>query len=280
MTLPVTDVGFDDVNVELRRAATNYVHLNETAVRNLAGKTSGQIGISDLQGKQFRIKANLNLTTNNQNVYVTPANLQAWGLQYIAGITDVTITVASGVHIGSASTSAYAMQITGFTTGDTVHLINNYYIIGRGGNGGSAPSGSGGGGGPALYVNFPTKITNNGVIAGGGGGGGASANTTTTTPKPPTPTTTHDAGDGGGGGAGYTAGSGGSGTTFMGVAGSPGAGGGTYSGGSGGGTAGPGGPLGNYGTTSSGGGGAPGYYVVGIGHVTWLATGTRAGLTG
>lgn len=296
MALPVTDLGLDDVNVELQRPATQYVELNDTGVRNLAAKTAGQIGLSDLLGKQFRKTVNIVLSAHQQNVYFTPANLAAWGYDYIAGVTDITITVNSGVYIGSSSTGAYAMQITGFTAGDTVHLINNSWIIGRGGNGGSAPSGGGGQGGYSLYVNFPTSITNNGVIAGGGGGGGASANTSKLrTVGPNTNYTTYYAGNGGGGGAGYTAGSGGAGTTYNNDVGAAGSGGSISGGGtggqnvagwdSGGGTTtggvvgGNGGAYGLAGGAASpgGAGGAPGYYIVGNANVTWLVAGTRRG---
>lgn len=297
MTLPASgEIGVDDINVELRRTATQAASLNETAFRNLAGKSSGQIGLLDFRGKQYRVASNLNLNGHNQNVYVTPGNLQAWGLPYIAGITDVTITVGGGIVIGSNSTGAYAMQITGFTTGDRVTLVNHGYIVGRGGNGGNAPSGAGGGGGPALYVNFPTTIYNYAHIGGGGGGGGASANTTKLrTVGPNTNYTTYYAGNGGGGGAGYHGSSGGAGTTYGNDSGAAGSGGSTTAGGAGGqnvagydtggGTTtggivgGNGGSLGAAGGTPSpgGAGGAGGYYIVGFGNVTWGATGNRYG---
>lgn len=39
------------VNTELGRGSTTNISLNETAVRTLAGKASGQISMSDLRGK-------------------------------------------------------------------------------------------------------------------------------------------------------------------------------------------------------------------------------------
>ena len=82
---------------------------------------------------------------------------------------EINVTIASGVIIGSTSTSTAAMTITGFPTGTTLTLINNGTIQGcggAGGSGGSNSSGGGGGqGGPALSVSFATLINNtNGKI--------------------------------------------------------------------------------------------------------------------
>jgi hypothetical protein len=68
------------------------------------------------------------------------------GSTYIAGKSDITVTVNSGVVIGSNSASNPAMRIRDFVTGDTVTLVNNGSIAGAGGAGGSAAGGGGGGG--------------------------------------------------------------------------------------------------------------------------------------
>jgi hypothetical protein len=68
------------------------------------------------------------------------------GANYIAGKSDVTVTVNSDVVVGSSSVSNPAMRIRDFVTGDTVTLVNHGYIVGAGGSGGSAAGGGGGGG--------------------------------------------------------------------------------------------------------------------------------------
>jgi hypothetical protein len=102
---------------------------------------------------------------------------------YIAGKTDVTYTVNSNVYIAgtiAAIDGNPAMYIRGGTTGDTVKIINNGYIVGYGANAGigsntcfvqSPQNGS-----PAIQTLLycPLTVVNNAgaFIAGGGGGGG------------------------------------------------------------------------------------------------------------
>jgi hypothetical protein len=124
-----------------------------------------------------------------------------------------TITIASGVVIGSSSASLPALDTGTFPGGSIVKIINNGVIAGaggKGGNGGMVTSGegdcnasipitSGAPGGPGLRALSPVTVVNNGKVWGGGGGGGGAA------------------GEGwfgflggsGGGGAGRTAGAGG-----------------------------------------------------------------------
>ena len=100
---------------------------------------------------------------------------------YVSGATDVTITVNSGVYIYASTVGPYCtpspgLTLTGGTSGDTVTLVNNGYIMGAGGSGNPAP-------GPycskpgttALKIGYPTTINNtnaNAYIGGGGGAGG------------------------------------------------------------------------------------------------------------
>jgi hypothetical protein len=121
---------------------------------------------------------------------------------YIAGKTDVVITVGADVYVYGytftqnnasvynpvASPFSATMNIIGGTAGDTIKLVNNGYILGAGGDGGGAVSGSSGvgccclyyynwvtrqstPGGAAIEITYPLILENNGYIAGGGGGG-------------------------------------------------------------------------------------------------------------
>ena len=51
MPLPTGTISLSDVNIELGRAATASINLNESPVRALAGISSGTISMNDLRGK-------------------------------------------------------------------------------------------------------------------------------------------------------------------------------------------------------------------------------------
>lgn len=51
MALPTGQISFGQVNTELNLSATAQISLNDSAVRTLAGVPSGQIAMSNLQGK-------------------------------------------------------------------------------------------------------------------------------------------------------------------------------------------------------------------------------------
>ena len=263
---------------------------------NSSVPTSGTINVGGFYNAANRAALALTIASSTQNYDVfTSASSSP---SYSAGTTDVTVTINPGVLVGSSSTGTYAMLVpSGFNPGDTVTIINNGVVQGRGGNGGAGKSGpgiggNGGGGGNALYVNRPTTITNNGTFAGGGGGGGGgngnSYTQPTGTPKSPSFTTYNLVGGGGGGGAGYSGGSGGS----------PNGGAGSSTAGGGGGArqsgyhstpkssgtrysyvGQPGGGRGAAGSGPyfSGAGGGAGNYAVGNPLITWSTTGTRQG---
>jgi hypothetical protein len=241
--------------------------------------TAGTISNSDFYGSSFRVPIALNISSPayNYNVYAqTIANPL-----YFPSLSDITVTVAPGVQVGSTATNTYAMSVlNSFNPTDTVTIVNNGFIQGKGGNGGDGGSGTGGVGGNALFAGRPVRVQNLGTIAsGGGGGGGGAVNLPYKGDATP--------GGGGGGGAGYSPGSGGGGS----YPGSPGT---SNSGGAGNGAVGVGGNGGgrgangqNGGGTSGGGGsvaggsaGNTGYYIVGNPFVSWVATGTREGNVG
>jgi hypothetical protein len=280
------------------------------ATQNQNIPTSGAISVSGFYGATNRIQHIINITSNTDAGLDLLASAQAAGT-YTAGITDVYVNISSGVYVGSPSDGAsYAITADGFTSGDIVHIVNNGYILGRGGTGGggsvgvvsTAPAGNAGGRG--IYTTVATNITNNGTIAGGGGGGGGAGGL-----RSHSGNVWAVGASGGGGGAGYQGGTGGAksvsfcsvsptatngsnGTTTSGGAGGRGTTttcdqsgpSYTYSGGTGGNL----GQAGSAGATSNavyydwvaitgGAGGQAGYYLVGNSHVNWIATGTRLG---
>jgi hypothetical protein len=273
MTTPTGQIGLSDVNTEVRRPATQPdTTMNESIVRGLAEVVSGQISMNQLRGKTYRAQIALTLASN-QAGYDLTSNITS-NPAYAAGVTDTTVTINPGVTVYGASTSTGGLLIpSGLTSGDTVRVVNQGVIGGRGGNGGHGArtyqhsASSGNPGGTGMHVRYPTTMDNVGTMGGGGGGGGGGAAGNSDTP------------------GAYTGGHGGGGASY-----GPGAGSTTGGGGGGGGhNRGAGGSGGGLGQSGSGGsncisqwrgpagGGGHGKYVDGQGYLSYQNTGTRLG---
>lgn len=296
MTLPTGQISMSQVNTELGLASTTTISLNQTNVRTLAGVPSGQISMSNLQGKSNQFAFTISTNQTNANLRTLAVNA-GWNQS-----SKVVATINSGVYISSNSTGTPALTVNGSFPGG-VELVNGGIIVGMGGNGGRGADwqgtnqGSGAPGGGALSVSSAITITNNGTIAGGGGGGGGGGRNVTTCPC--TLFQAFYAGGGGGGGRSSNAANssgGGAGTSSgLGSAPQPGGAGTLSSAGSGGtgqafpnaadrgGTGGTGGGWGSAGnsgetrTQAGASGGSGGYAVSGNSNISWVATGTRLG---
>lgn len=211
--------------------------------------SSGAIAVSQFYGSTNRVAIALTISSTTQSYNIFSNR----GGTYSAGISDVTLTVQAIVGSTGASAIDTGNQ---WTSGDTVKIINNSQIVGRGGAGGAgggqnAQGGAGSAGQPAIVLGINTTIQNNGGnIRGGGGGGGGGKGAQVTQPVKGGQLIQQFAGGGGGGGQGQQGGAAGSGT---------GAGqAGSISGAGGGGTgqspAGNGGAGGGFGQAGQGGG--------------------------
>jgi len=176
MTLPASgSISLNDVNVELTLSGTTTISLNQTNVRSLAGVPSGTISMQDLRGKQYRVPLNYTFTTNTADATLNLNSISG----YIAGISDITVTVNTGVYLYATSVLNSGLALSGGASGDTLTIVNNGFILGQGGVGGAGGAGvngsSGAPGGPALSLPIPTTINNTNPVAyiAGGGGGGA-----------------------------------------------------------------------------------------------------------
>jgi hypothetical protein len=166
------------VGVELGRSSTQYISLGETATRNLAGRTSGTIRLSDLWNKSNYSR--FSIATDLFNVVFNPTYVYGPGLfTYQAGRAKVELFIASNSGIYSKDAALPALTISGWTTGDQIKITNRGTIVGRGGAGGrgdspgSSGAQAGGAGGTALKVDYPIELDfSGGSILGGGGGGG------------------------------------------------------------------------------------------------------------
>ena len=210
MALPSSGaISLGQVNTELGLSATASINMGSTVVRTLFGIASGAISMSNGYGKSNVFS--LTLSTNQQQINLRTLAVAAGWNQSVA----VVVTVNAGVYIWSDSLSVPAMTIDGSWPGG-IKVVNNGYIMGKGGTGGGAISGNSQiaalAGFTAISIAVAVTIDNTNASAyiggGGGGGGGFSSNVT------------NGVGVGGGGGAG---GAPGGRTTYIAVAGSGGA---------------------------------------------------------
>ena len=187
MTLPASGViSFGSINTELTLSATATITLNDTAVRTLAAiPTSGaQISLSSFYGKTNtptgpRVAVTYNYTLSSPNA-AGVMNRTASG--YVAGLSDVTFNVNPGVNLYSTSVTTAAFTFTGGAAGDTVIIVNQGVISGKGGNGAntaSAPSAGGdaidlSGLAAGISVTIDNTATNAYILGGGGGGASTS----------------------------------------------------------------------------------------------------------
>jgi hypothetical protein len=281
MATPSGQISLSDVNAELNLSPTALITMNDAAVRTLAGVggSGTVISMQNLQNKSNRVAIPLSITTNTPN-YDVYANR---GPTYAPGTSDITVTIGPAAIVFSSSTGTAAFSVpSAFNPGDTVTVVNNGVILGRGGGGGSGgpgftgggtPGGIGSGAGGAFLTQRAVTVDNVNRIAGGGGGGGGGGGASNTNPDDgkwyPAP------GGPGGPGIGATSltaptpGTPGS-TGALGAIGGNGGAGGTYGSSGSSGTAGlPGAPGGS--------GGAGGYAISGNPFITYINTGTRDG---
>lgn len=181
---PGPSLSINDIGVEFndtRPHALNEFYRGGILVSsypaNNSVPTAGQIGVGNFYGTNNRNVINVTIASNTAN-YDAFTNRTP---TYFAGKTDITFTINPGVSLTSASGNGAFVVPSGFNPGDTVKIVNNGVIYGRGGNAGfggnAAPTsfsngGGGASGGTALQVARPVTVTNNGSIIGGGGGGG------------------------------------------------------------------------------------------------------------
>jgi hypothetical protein len=264
--------------------------------------SSGTISLGNFSGATRRVIVTVTISATTTNYLANTAKVTG----YVAGITDVTFVIDSGVVVGSSSVGSYAFTVdTSWNAGDTVRVTNNGTIIGASGNGGTGGNYdvqtngyAGSAGGPAVLVQRTVTAWTNtsGTTGGGGGGGGGGVGGAAGGG-----TKDGSGGGGGGGGRGYFSGSGGAGgssggTAYPGSAGTAGSSSSAGAGGAKGGfvdstatAGGAGGALGSAGTTAAndpsntwfgGAGGAAGACLVGRSYVnagTGISGGTVAG---
>ena len=180
---PSGQIAFSDVNTEINTvtpmATTARRAMNDVYCRNLARKytSNEQIGMSDFYGNSLiRQTITKTFSANTADAIFTTADYPNYG----PGFTDITIIVNPGIWLWASTNLLYGLTISGLTTGDTLNIVNQGYIIGCGGSSSLSlsfpnPVQTGG---SAIYLNYSglvDPIINNtyatAYIAGGGGAG-------------------------------------------------------------------------------------------------------------
>lgn len=119
MSLPTTGpISLGQVNTELKRPATQTISLNDGQVRQLAGRPSGAISMSDLRGKSFTKSVNVvvfdkeisSLTTININYNVYSCILRVHN-ENVSGASKVIVQVKDGskIELSSGETGNVAL---------------------------------------------------------------------------------------------------------------------------------------------------------------------------
>jgi hypothetical protein len=177
----------NDLNKELGLASpyNQTISLNDSLVRTLLGKVTAATTIS--------LSGAYGLSSTSKFTAANTQNLNIWNVAVAGGwnkSSAVEYTIPAGVYIWSDSTSLPALE-TGGTFPGGLTIINNGYIMGKGGQGGDCLGTNGvrntEAGGTAIHITTNVTIDNSAGYIGGGGGGGGQG---------------YGIGGGGGGGAG------------------------------------------------------------------------------
>lgn len=165
-------ISLNDIQTEF--GGSNPISLSEyyrngglVTSNNTNVPTSGTISLSNFYGAVKQFSFNITSNISQANLY-SLAISAGWN-----GSDPILATIDSGIYVYSDSTAVAGLTIPNNFSGKLT-LVNNGYIIGKGGEGGSSGA-NGANGGPAI-VNSATGValTNaaSAFIAGGGGGGG------------------------------------------------------------------------------------------------------------
>lgn len=136
-------------SIQQELGLSGQISLLDSAVRTLAGVPTGSVTMpTNFYGKSTVFVFNQTISSNTNDYNLRNAAIAAGWDQ--VSVLQATVTINSSIFVGSSSTGTAAFSTgSSFPAGSTLTVINNGYIVGRGGNGGSG-GGSGGGGGAGV----------------------------------------------------------------------------------------------------------------------------------
>ena len=214
MTTPTGTIGLSDVNVELAKASTATITLNDAAVRSLAGIASGAIDMNSLRGKsslRINYRNAASVTTIGSDKYIvfnvvgTAGLIQVIGSGTVralacggggrggttgndrsagggaGGVADSNVTVSGGTYTITVG-PGLSGTIDAYGNGSVTQGPSSFgsYVQGTAGANGGAGAGnygcgSTGGSSGIGYVNGGVQYGANAGGTNAGGGGGAGA---------------------------------------------------------------------------------------------------------
>lgn len=166
-------ISLNQINTEFGRGRSLSLYRGTTWYTD-----AGSSGVFDTNNINFAEFYSKRLTSPSLSLTIQAnyqeLNLRNWVVsQGWNQSSAVTVTIAAGYYIWSNSTSVAALTIDGSWPGG-ITLINQGYIMGKGGVGGVTTSIPATAGGPAISLGLSITIDNtysSGYIGGGGGGG-------------------------------------------------------------------------------------------------------------
>lgn len=105
MALPSTgSISMSQVNVELKRPATQTLSMNDAEVRKIAGKPTGTFSMSDLRGKTYTVSVNTQLVNRDilQDGYFFNINYNIFSAYLQIANSAGTSRVYYGIDGGSS----------------------------------------------------------------------------------------------------------------------------------------------------------------------------------